>query len=100
MTSLQLKFTLAILWLYIICNIISFAAYGIDKRKAKKSSWRIPEKTLLIFSAVFGAIGALGGMYTFHHKTKKWYFVLFNSLFAVVHIFLLYFFITKWVYLI
>jgi uncharacterized membrane protein YsdA (DUF1294 family) len=44
--------------------------YGVDKSKAKKGRWRIPEKTLLLFAACFGGLGAFLGMRIFRHKTK------------------------------
>lgn len=55
---------------YVVINIVVFCMYGIDKYKATHKKWRIPEATL-IGAAVFGVIGALAGMYVFHHKTKK-----------------------------
>lgn len=56
----------------LICvNFAAFAIFGLDKQKAKKKAWRIPEKTLLALSACFGAVGALCGMRVFHHKTRK-----------------------------
>ena len=54
-----------------IVNLIAFIAYGIDKRRAKKHRWRIPEITLIMFAAIGGSIGALAGMFFWHHKTKK-----------------------------
>lgn len=59
-----------LLLLYLLCNAFSFCLYGIDKRKAKLHKWRISEMSLLL-AAVFGVIGALAGMYVFHHKTRK-----------------------------
>ena len=50
-------------------NLISFLLMGIDKRRAIKNRWRIPEKTLLGVSALFGALGGTLGMYAFRHKT-------------------------------
>lgn len=50
-------------------NIVTFILYGIDKMKAKKSMWRIPEATLLWFAAAGGSIGAILGMKVWHHKT-------------------------------
>ena len=49
---------------------------GIDKRKARKHAWRIPEKALFLCSLAGGSIGTWAGMYVFHHKTKHWYFVV------------------------
>lgn len=54
-----------------IINIIAFALMGIDKRRARKKRWRIPESTLILSAAVGGSIGALAGMLFFRHKTKK-----------------------------
>ncbi len=54
----------------VIINIIAFVAMGIDKRKAKKRAWRIPEATLFILAVLGGSIGSIAGMYTFRHKTK------------------------------
>ena len=62
-----------IIWLIII-NLIAFAIFGIDKKRAKKGQWRIPEKTLFLSVILGGSIGAILGMYIFHHKTKHWYF--------------------------
>ena len=57
-----------------IINIIAFITYGLDKRKAAKNRYRIPEATLFALAMAGGSIGALTGMYIFRHKTKKWYF--------------------------
>ena len=54
----------------VLINILTWILFGIDKWKAKRNKWRIPEATLLFFAAIGGSIGALCGMYLFHHKTK------------------------------
>ena len=51
-------------------NVIVFFTYGLDKLKAKKERWRIPEKTLLLMAACLGGAGAMLGMRVFHHKTR------------------------------
>ena len=51
-------------------NLITFIVYGIDKRKAKKRLWRIPEATLIGLALMGGSVGAFLGMRLFHHKTK------------------------------
>ena len=61
-------------WLIAI-NLVTFAVYGADKRRARKGKWRVPEKTLFLLPLLGGSIGALLGMRVFHHKTKHWYFV-------------------------
>ena len=55
----------------IAINVIAFAVYGLDKKRAIHDEWRIPEATLLTLAAAFGSVGALFGMYTFRHKTRK-----------------------------
>ena len=55
---------------FAVWNFIVFLVYGIDKRRAVKEKWRIPEKTLILMALFFGGTGALIGMGVFHHKTK------------------------------
>lgn len=50
-------------------NVIAFLVYGIDKLKAKRGKWRIPESTLLLLAAIGGSLGAWLGMKVWHHKT-------------------------------
>ena len=42
--------------------------------KQKKGHWRISEQTLFTLVIIGGSIGGILGMFTFRHKTKKWYF--------------------------
>ena len=56
-------------------NVIGFALMGIDKHKARVGALRIPEGTLFVVAIIGGSIGSIIGMYTFHHKTRHWYFV-------------------------
>ncbi|MBR4035491.1 MAG: DUF1294 domain-containing protein [Oscillospiraceae bacterium] len=79
----------------LVMNIITFAAYGIDKIKAVKDRWRIPEKTLLFMGLCFGSIGGMAGMKVFHHKTQKWYFWFCNMLSFAIQIVILYKFYTN-----
>ena len=60
----------------LIVNALGFFLMLIDKYKAKKNLWRIPEATLFLVAAVGGSIGSLLGMYTFRHKTKHIKFTL------------------------
>ena len=55
----------------VIINLIAFLAMWLDKRKAEKGKWRIPENSLLLLVLLGGGIGGIAGMYTFRHKTKK-----------------------------
>ena len=58
-----------VLLYFSVVNIIAFFMYGIDKRKAKRTKWRIPEATLLGVAVIGGSIGAWVGMKVWHHKT-------------------------------
>ena len=60
----------------LLINAIAFGLMLVDKRKAKKNRWRIPERTLMLCAALGGSIGALLGIYTFRHKTKHLSFTL------------------------
>ena len=57
-------------------NVLAFLMYGLDKLRAKKDKWRIPEKTLLMVAGIGGSIGAFLGMQTFRHKTKHLKFTI------------------------
>lgn len=54
----------------ILVNALSLLLMLIDKQKAKRGAWRIPEATLMGIAAIGGSIGAIAGMYLFRHKTK------------------------------
>ena len=60
----------------VVINILGFFVMWLDKRKAVKGRWRIPEKTLFIITALGGGIGTTAGMYIFRHKTQKLNFVI------------------------
>lgn len=62
-----------LVWLVLI-NLIAFALMGLDKWKARRDAWRIPEKTLFLAALLGGALGGTVGMHLFHHKTRHWYF--------------------------
>ena len=55
-------------------NVLAFVLMGIDKRRAKKNAWRIPERTLFLPVIFGGALGGVAGMRLFRHKTRHWYF--------------------------
>lgn len=65
-----------ILGYLLIINALAFLLMLVDKQKAKKNLWRIPESTLLTAAALGGSIGCLMGMYTVRHKTKHRKFTL------------------------
>ena len=70
MVTSGIEMTEALLYYLIVINIVTFLVYGIDKWKAKQSSWRISEAILLLLAAIGGSIGALLGMKLWRHKTQ------------------------------
>lgn len=94
--NLQQILTLKNLIIYLICiNLIGFFIMWLDKRKAKKGIWRIPEKTLFIITALGGGIGTIAGMYTFRHKTQKLNFVIGFPVITILEIILVLYLIFK-----
>ena len=51
-------------------NILAFVLFGVDKQKARRNKWRIPEKTLILSAVIGGSVGAILGMRFFHHKSQ------------------------------
>lgn len=67
-------------------NVVGFALMGIDKRKAIRHVWRVPEAALFLSAILGGGVGAWIGMYTFRHKTKHIRFVVGIPLILVFQI--------------
>ena len=85
--TIQEIFTMKNIILYfIIINLFGFFIMWLDKQKAKKGAWRIPEKTLFIVTALGGGIGTTAGMYAFRHKTQKLGFVIGFPLITILEI--------------
>ncbi len=63
-------------WYFLASNLFAFLLFGLDKRRAKKRAWRIPERTLLFAAFIGGAAGSLFGMLLFRHKIRKPLFYL------------------------
>ncbi len=77
-----------------VINLAAFFMFGLDKHRARingelekarrkrkpqpvgRNKQRIPEKTLFVVAALGGSIGAILGMWIFHHKTRHWYFAV------------------------
>ena len=80
-----------VLTIYLLAiNVITFLVYGFDKWRAKRDAWRVPEKTLLLLAVIGGSIGAILGMYTFRHKTKKVKFVILVPVIIILQMALVY----------
>lgn len=76
-----------------IINIISLFTMWIDKRKARKNKWRIPEGRIWFFAIIGGALGATIGMYVCRHKTKHALFLIGLPLIAIIQWLLIIFFL-------
>lgn len=60
-----------ILLIYLLfINLLTLTLFAVDKRRARRHIWRIPEKSLFLAAILGGSVGALLGMKLFHHKTK------------------------------
>ncbi len=69
-----------VLLIFGVISLFTFIIYGVDKGKARRGAWRIPERVLLLCSLFGGAVGGGLGMLVFRHKTKHWYFAAVNIL--------------------
>ena len=67
-------------------SLVSFFLMRLDKQCAKKNQRRVPEKTLFLSAALFGAMGGTLAMFIFRHKTKHWYFRVFFPLLMVLQV--------------
>lgn len=80
---------LTIVSYFSLINLVGFAAMGIDKLKAKKRAFRIPEATLFILALFGGSLGTTLGMFLFRHKTRHWYFLYGMPTILIIQIILL-----------
>ncbi|MBQ8223153.1 MAG: DUF1294 domain-containing protein [Bacteroidales bacterium] len=78
--------TKIIIYYFVLINIGNFLLFAIDKHLAKKNKERIPETTMILLSAMGGALGGLCSMYIFRHKTKQAKFYILLPLFLIMHI--------------
>lgn len=73
----------------VLVNAAALALMLVDKQKARRGAWRIPEATLLGIAVFGGSIGVIIGMYLFRHKTRHLKFSLGLPLILAVQIGLL-----------
>ena len=71
-------------------NLAGLLLCGVDKRRAKRKRWRIPERSFFLTALLGGGPGVWAGMYLFRHKTKHWYFVWGMPAILVLQIVLMY----------
>jgi uncharacterized membrane protein YsdA (DUF1294 family) len=79
----------SMLLFYIIgVNLLSFILMGVDKRKAERRKYRIPERTFWMLAILGGAIGVISGMKTYRHKTKHASFKIGMPILLILNIIL------------
>jgi uncharacterized membrane protein YsdA (DUF1294 family) len=77
---------LVVVGLYLVMSLVTFAVFAIDKRAAKRGTWRTPEKTLMSLSLCCGWPGALLAMKLVRHKTRHKLFTIGVPAIACLHI--------------
>ena len=76
---------------FLTINALGFLLMLVDKHKARKNRWRIPEATLMGVAVLGGSIGSLIGMYTVRHKTKHLKFAIGIPLILILQLAAAYF---------
>lgn len=75
----------------IIINLVTSLVFAVDKKRAQKGRWRIPEAWLFGLSLIGGSLGGLLSMKVMRHKTKKMSFVIGMPLLLIANLFLVYY---------
>lgn len=78
----------------LLINAAGLLIMLIDKRKAIKNRWRIPEKTMFTLAILGGSLGVYTGMQLFRHKTKHAKFSIGVPVILAIQIILSVFLIT------
>ena len=79
----------------LLVNAAGFLLMLVDKIKARKNLWRIPEATLMGVAVIGGSIGAIAGMNLFRHKTKHAKFYIGLPVILAIQIILAYLLVLK-----
>lgn len=66
-----MEILIPVLVYFAVINLAGFVSMAVDKSKARRNKWRIPEATLFLFAIFGGSLGCLLGMRVFRHKTQK-----------------------------
>ena len=76
---------------FLLMNLLAVLIMYIDKLKSRKEgAERVSEGLLFFLATLFGSVGVFFGMFTFRHKTRKWYFLLGIPLLFLENMALLY----------
>lgn len=72
-----MKYLTILITVYLsVMNLAGYISMGMDKKRAVRGAWRIPEAALFFIALLGGSLGSILGMQHFRHKTKHWYFRL------------------------
>lgn len=85
-----MQHTILLIYLAVV-NILTIIVFGVDKMNAKSNRQRVRIVTLLGLAFIGGSVGALIGMYGFHHKTKKAYFTVGVPLILLMQVVVLFY---------
>ena len=96
MQLVEFLYYLPIIYIIII-NIITFSAMWWDKRKASQHEWRVAEATLHILGILGGALGIIGGMFRFRHKTQKKSFQAITIVGLIISLIIYWIIITQYI---
>jgi uncharacterized membrane protein YsdA (DUF1294 family) len=77
---------IVVLGVYAVASVVTFVAYGVDKRRAGRGGWRISERTLHGLELIGGWPGALAGQAVFRHKRRKAGFMVVFAGIALGHL--------------
>ncbi len=74
-----------VLIVYAVASVITFFAYGLDKRAARRGRWRTPEATLHLLELLGGFPGAMLAQRIFRHKRGKVRYLIIFWLIVALH---------------
>lgn len=93
------KILLIIVGYYLLINLILYFTMALDKRRAIKGGWRIPEKNLYLLAVLGGGVGGLLAMVFKHHKNKHLDFILTYTVTAILHMVVAFLLIGKFAFI-
>ena len=88
-----------ILGYYALINIIMYLTMCVDKKRAQKDGWRVPEKNLYLLAVLGGGLGGLIAMVFKRHKNRHMDFILVYTVTAILHLLVIYLLFGKFVFI-
>ena len=84
---------------YIIINLVLYITMVIDKKRAIKDQWRIPEKNMYLMAVLGGGLGGLVAMVFKRHKNRHMDFILVFTMTSILHMLLAFLLIGKFAFI-